>query len=271
MIGFGKMLKSLAVSGLILCGTTNLSAFTMEERVSSIEKQAWAARDMSQNLSQPQNRQAYEAVYADFVRDSREFARQLVENNQWEKFSEFYQGLDEVGKLNFEMVVKGVMEELFRTGDYLDRDMTRAQDYFPGYGYAKPGYTYRRGTETKREFLYAYWKEEVIEEAASLVKELTIEISLLAKFKLEFPKLEVLEALNIEIEGKIYECVKIKIEQSKKITTKQTRKFGYEKAWFELFEAKKKWFGDLEWKLVGQTFQHDHTPTGESVVTSANL
>ncbi len=253
--------------GLAVLGSTEAAGF--EKAGAAIETRAWEVRELSNDLLKDRSvRSEYEEKYSGFVKESRELAREIVAAGEWQEFSEFYKGLDSMGRQNYEMVVKGILEELFRQSDYVEGMKIRAQDYFPGYGYAKPGYTYRKGRETKRDFLYAYWKEEEITESASMVKELTIEISLLAKFQLEFPKLEVLEKLNVNIEGKIYECVKIKVEQSRTIKTRQQRKFGYEKAWFELFEAKKKWFGDLEWQLVGETFQHDNTPTGESVVTS---
>ena len=197
-------------------------------------------------------------------------ADQLVNGGDWKIFSDYYKTLDDAGKQNLEFVVQGIISKVFLKEDRTDSKLN-SQEYFPGYGYAKPGYTYRKGEELEREFLYAYWKDEVIDEITSMEKELTIELKLLAQLKLAIPELIEGVKAEVNIDGTIHQVVKIKVKKELKIHTKQKRKLGVEKAWFKIYEAKKKWWGDLEWKYAGKTYQHDTAPTGEQVIIEAEV
>jgi|GEM_PF-1379365 len=264
-----KKLTGLAIASLVFVQAS--FANPMLESVTSINESAWKVRQLSNEMStQSQDRQSYEAAHTQLQAESKKFATELVENNQWKEFSELYKTLDSMEKQNLEMVVENILAQVFQNQETLNVELS-AQEYFPGYGYAKPGYTYRKGEEVGREFLYAYWKDQEIEESTSMEKELMIEVKLLAKFKAAIPELIEGVKLDIEIDGQIHEVVKIKVKKEMKIKTKQKLKFGVEKAWHKLYEAKKKWWGDLEWKEVGKTYQHDTVPTGEAVVTDAEI
>jgi hypothetical protein len=235
-------------------------------------QKSWEVRELSTRLAESKElRNSYLEEFSTFVKNSRETAKTIVEEDRIEEFSTFYKSLDDMGKQSLEFVVKAIIELGFENRK-AGEEQIRAQDYFPGYGYGKPGYTYRKGQEVDREHLYAYWKDEEIEEETSSEKELTMEISLAMKFKIELGEaVQELGKFDIDIDGKIVEVMKMKVTKSVKIKTKQKRKFSYEKAWFELWEAKKKWFGDLDWKLAGKTFQFDRFPTGEDVIVEASV
>jgi hypothetical protein len=270
---FWKTLKRLALTSWLVFGVTVVSATELKEEASGLLKKAWQVRELSTKLGESkENREAYNTAHNEFIKTSRDFARELVEKKQWKEFSEFYKELDQVGKQGLQFVVEGIIEEAFNNRETTEFSKDKTQEYFPGYGYGKPGYTYRKGQEVKREFQYAYWKDEVIEEETSQEKEMTMELSLALKLKVELGELlEEVGTFDIEIDEKITQVMKVKFKKSVKINTKQKRKFAYEKVWFEMWEAKKKWFGSLDWKLVGKTFQFDQNPTGEAVVMEATV
>ena len=144
------------------------------------------------------------------------------------RFFDYYKTLDDAGKQNLEIVVQGVISEVFMNEDNHNVSLN-SQEYFPGYGYAKPGYTpYRKGEEVEREFLYAYWKDEEIDELTSMEKELTIEVKLLAQLKLAIPELVEGVKAEVNVDGTIHQVVKIKIKKELKIHTKQKLKLGVE-------------------------------------------
>jgi len=239
---------------------------------SEVSDSGWKLREMSATLSSNENRREYESLMLTWKDQSSRLAERLVQDDQWKGFSAFYKKLDDAGKQNFHFVVKGILARLSQVQNQGDVDhFLQAQEYFPGYGYAKPGYQYRRGEEIKRDFLYAYWKDEEIDEKTSEFREMTLDVKLVQKIKIAIPELIEGVKFDIDIDGQIHKVVKVKFNKEVTIRTKQKRKVGVEKVWFKLFEAKKKWWGEPTWKLVGKTFQHDSAPTGESIVTEAEV
>lgn len=270
MIATKNLLATLLATILLTNIFSNPQA-DMIQKASVIHEMAWQVRDNSNRVAASiSEAKLYEHTLSDFEKSSLQLAKELVKIGDWKAFSEYYKTLDPTGKQNLELVVEGIIAEIFLAKDAGDLSL-QAQEYFPGYGYAKPGYTYRRGEEVGRDFLYAFWKEEQIDEFTSLEKELTIEVKLLAKLKLAIPELVEGVKADVDIDGTIHEVVKIRIKKEMKIHTKQKRKLGVEKAWFKLYEAKKKWWGELEWNYVGKTYQHETVPTGEQVITEAEI
>lgn len=270
MIAIKNLFATLLATILLTTIYSNPQAEIIQQ-VKPIHDQAWIVRDNSTRVAESiSEAKVYEKALNDFEELSRQLATKLVESGTWKVFSDYYKTLDPTGKQNLELVVQGIVVALFNSEDSRGLNL-QAQEYFPGYGYAKPGYTYRKGEEVGREFLYAYWKEEVIDEFTSMEKELTIEVKLLAKLKLAIPELIEGVKAEVDIDGTIHEVVKIRVKKELKIHTKQKLKLGVEKIWFKLYEAKKKWWGDLEWKYAGKTYQHDTVPTGEQVITEAEV
>lgn len=241
----------------------------------NIMAESWELRSLSNGqLDSKESRTLYAETHSDYVRKSRQCARELVQANEWQEFSDFYKTLDEINKDSLHFVVEGIISEVF----YHDRDAAellkdRSDNYFPGYGYGKPGYTYRKGQELTREHLYAYWQDEEITEENGMEKELLMDMKLVIKLQLalggEF--LEEIGKFEVLIDEEIHTVVKVKVHKKVTMKTVQKRKFAYEKAWFELWEAQKKWFGSLDWHLVGKTFQFDRVPTGQDVIVAAEV
>ncbi len=266
-----KNLSAVVLAAILLTKIYSYPQALMIEKTRAIHEMAWEVRDNSNRVATSQDEaKVYQKALDKFESQSNLLAKQLIKAGDWRVFSDYYKTLDDTGKQNLELVVQGIISQIFLQEERSDFKL-QSQQYFPGYGYAKPGYTYRRGEELNREFLYAYWKDEVIDEITSMEKELTIEIKLLAQLKLAIPELIEGTKADVNIDGTIHEVVNIKIKKETKIHTKQKRKLGVEKAWFKLYEAKKKWWGDLDWKYVGKTYQHDTAATGEQVILEAEV
>lgn len=233
-----------------------------------IMSRAWKVRGLSEKMmTSKEARAEYTSEFSTYIKESHQCARDLVSTNQWEDFSEFYKSLDDINKQALDFVVKGLIREMFHNNK--SDSNFKAEEYFPGYGYATPGYQYRKGKELKREFLYAYWVDEEIEEETSESKEYTFEAKLYAKLKVDLgPAMELIGSANVDIGGELTYVKKVKMSKSYKIKMKQKRKFGYDRVYVELYEAKK---GSSKWKLVGKTFQFDRWPTGEQVVFDAQV
>ena len=266
-----KNFSAVVLAAILLTKIHSYPQAQMIEKTRAIHQLAWEVRDNSNRVAvSKEQAMIYQKTLETFESNSNALAKQLVQAGDWKTFSDYYKTLDDAGKQNLEFVVQGIISRVFLSGNNTDFSLN-SQEYFPGYGYAKPGYTYRRGEEVEREFLYAYWKDEEIDEFTSMEKELTIEVKLLAQLKLAIP--EIIEGVkaDVDVDGTIHQVVKIKIKKELKIHTKQKLKLGVEKAWFKLYEAKKKWWGDLEWKYAGKTYQHDTSPTGEQVIIEAEV
>jgi hypothetical protein len=240
-----------------------------------IMEEAWEVRNLSNNLlDSKESRNLYTEAQADYVRKSRQCAREMVQAGEWQEFSDFYKTLDDVNKESLHFVVEGIISEAFYNDEASAELLKgRGEDYFPGYGYGKPGYTYRKGQELEREHLYAYWQDEEITEENAMEKELMMDVKLVIKLQIALGEefLQELGKFEILIDEEIHMVSKVKISKKVTMKTKQKRKFAYEKVWFELWEAQKKWFGSLDWKKVGKTFQFDRMPTGEDVIIAAEI
>ncbi|MCJ8346297.1 hypothetical protein MJH12_12200 [bacterium] len=266
MFKLSKLIK-FALTAVVVMNLNYANDFTSQ--VSKVMDQSWLVRDLSTKTGESkEDRTRYMGEMNSFVKQSRALAQDLVENDNIESFSKYYKTLDVAGKESLEFVVEAIIEKSFHSEKRIE---INAQDYFPGYGYGKPGYVYRRGAEVKRDFLYAYWKDEEIEEITNFEKELLIDVKLVAKLKIAIPELIEGVKFDLDIEGSIHQVVKIKFSKKVTLKTKQKRRMGVERVWFKLFEAKKKFWGDLSWKYVGKTFQNDTMPTGEAVITEASV
>lgn len=189
------------------------------------------------------------------------------DNAGLKSFSEFYLECPPELRPVFDRVVNGIIESS-RNFEPLKDTGRMVKEYFPGYGYSDPDYTYRRGKEISSEFLYARWLDEERTYSEEKEFELTVELKLVAELKLKFPDLEVIKEFGVEIGGHLIMCAKVKIKTNKTLTVKTKKKIGQYKKWFELLKAKKTFWSAPVWENCGQTYVHFEEPTGEEVVTA---
>lgn len=149
-----------------------------------------------------------------------------------------------------------------------------AAEYFPGYGYAEPGYEYRRGKEIESQFLHAYWQEEekIIETAQHF--EGTIDFKLAAELRAN-PNItgyrEHGEPFKIDIGGHLVVVVKVSFDTHMRLTTRSKKKYAATKVWFELLRRKKSVISSTPWEVCGKTFQMHDFYTNEEVISDVKF
>lgn len=142
-----------------------------------------------------------------------------------------------------------------------------ASEYFPGYGYAEPGYRYRKGRELDSEFLNAYWQDEekIIETAVHFQG--NIEVGAAAELRASphvtnFTELSAPFKMNVG--GHVIFAVAASFDSRTRLTTVARKKYASTKVWFELHRRKN--FGG-EWELCGKTFEMRDIYTNEEVIS----
>ncbi len=147
------------------------------------------------------------------------------------------------------------------------------REYFPGYGYTEPGYKYRKGRETKREYKGVTWQQEEHSISTTWNVNLTVSIDVLNILKGWLTgglikNLKVSEQFQMNVGGQPMICFNVTFQRVNAITTKTNRKFEINKIWFELLRSKSSgWSNSGEWEKTGETYEILHEPTGEEVVT----
>lgn len=171
-----------------------------------------------------------------------------------------------LGLIKFEMLHSdnpALSEDLFR-------------HYFPGYGYTEPGYRYRKGRETRRDYQGVTWQEEQHSINTDFNVRLTVNLDVVKMLKDLFTgglisNLSVSEPYSVNINNQSMLVFDVSFRRTTEITTKTTRRFDINRIWFELLRARSTFWGTGEWNLVGETYEIHHEPTGTSVVTELNL
>ncbi len=173
-------------------------------------------------------------------------------------------------------VIKKVKEDIL-AGNKLALYSTAEEfeaEYFPGYGYADPGFEFRRGKEIETQFLHAYWQEEekIIEMAQKF--EGTIDLKLAAELRVN-PRIsgykEIGEPFRIDIGGHIVVVIKVSFSSSTKLTTRSKKKYAATKVWFELLKRKKSIISSTPWEVCGKTYQMHDFYTNEEVISEVKF
>ncbi|OQA77973.1 MAG: hypothetical protein BWY32_02153 [bacterium ADurb.Bin243] len=196
------------------------------------------------------------------------------------KFSEFYKCKQSWERQPLysvcEPVIKKVKEDMLASGkvSIFSSAEDFAAEYFPGYGYAEPGFEYRRGKEIESQFLHAYWQEEekIIETAQHF--EGTIDFKLAAELRVN-PNLtgyrEHGEPFKIDIGGHIVVVIKVSFDTHTRLTTRSKKKYAATKVWFELLKRKKSVMSSSQWEVCGKTFEMHDFYTNEEVIADVKF
>ncbi len=174
-----------------------------------------------------------------------------------------YAVCDSVIKKVKEDIISGNKAVLYFSADEF------AAEYFPGYGYAEPGYEYRRGKEIESQFLHAYWQEEekIIETTQHF--EGTIDFKLAAELKAN-PGISNYKEhgapFRIDIGGHIVLVIKVSFGTHTKLTTRSKKKYAATKVWFELLKRKKSIISTTPWENCGKTYEMHDFYTNEEVI-----
>ncbi|MFZ2956028.1 MAG: hypothetical protein WA705_03930 [Candidatus Ozemobacteraceae bacterium] len=151
-------------------------------------------------------------------------------------------------------------------------------EYFPGYGYPEPGFKYRRGRETSREYKGTTWQFEEHTIATSKSVRLTVTLDVLGILKSLFSlgkigSLVVGREFQSSYNGTPMIVVEVAFSTSETIFTRTNRKYDVNKVWFELLRSSDAGWNNNNgtWEAVGNTYQIMMDPTGEAVTTQVEL
>ena len=197
-------------------------------------------------------------------------------------FSEVYKSKQHYERLPLYVVcdpiIKKVKEDILNNKKDKSGIFSSAEDfaaeYFPGYGYAEPGFEYRRGKELENQFLHAYWQEEekIIETAQHF--EGTIDFKIAAELKIN-PNItayrELSEPFKLDVGGHIIVVIKVSFDTYVKLTTRSKKKYAASKVWFELLKRKKSVFSSTPWENCGKTYEMHDFYTNEEVISEVKF
>ncbi|MDD2715265.1 MAG: hypothetical protein PHW04_05160 [Candidatus Wallbacteria bacterium] len=146
------------------------------------------------------------------------------------------------------------------------RDYT-PDTYFPGFGYAEPGFVYRKGEELSREVLSVYWKkiDRILEKGKKF--SLQLEVGAAASFGGSADVVQTGTPISMNVDGHIKEVVQCEITVKETIHTICTIKFQKVKVFFNLYKAEKSWWGGHgDWSICGKTYEMQDEESGLQVV-----
>lgn len=232
--------------------------FDLEIETFKLIKEYWELKDSYYELYEVEDdvkANKYMDKMDRFREKSVSLAEKIVDHKLQEPFLTLYSQLD-----NYNQEALNETVSVLRTQD--------PSLNFPGYGYAEPGYQYRKGLELSREKLSTFWREEERFLETNQENELVIELRFLADFTSSLQAGEsasVLESFQINVNGEMKNVVKVKytIHQTLKITC--TVKYQKTKVWYELHRRKINWFSYGDWESCGQTYVIDEEPTEDVV------
>lgn len=144
-------------------------------------------------------------------------------------------------------------------------------EYFPGYGYAEPGYKYRKGRELEAIHLNAYWQDEekMIETAKHFKGVIDIKVGAGLRDSGNVTNyVELSPPFKLDVGGHFIMAVEASFDTTEKLTTVARKKYATTKVWFELFRHKT--FGS-EWELCGKTFEMQELFTNEEVIAQVKI
>lgn len=177
--------------------------------------------------------------------------------------SAIYRSLPVPARTSLHETLRHVRAELVRAGR-AESFRGAFDTYFPGYGYAEPGYAYRKGLELAREPRGSTWVSEDKTIQASASAELEISASLLPHFR----ELERTGAIRNLVVHRARVGLRITFEASQNLVIKTRRRFEVSKIWFELKRAKgDAWWTTGPWEVVGRTYEIVDEPTGDVELT----
>ncbi len=146
-------------------------------------------------------------------------------------------------------------------------DASKTGEYFPGYGQAEPGYTYRKGLETKRELLSSQW---VINRLTIFKNEHTtlyLKADLLPELQQTHPDLIVKAKFPYVLDGQLTQVVMLEMTTHYKLFFRKVINMGKFRIWFELMRRKNSLIPGGKWEKAGETCEFREEPASPDVAT----
>lgn len=254
--------------------------FALQQRVFAVIRGYWACNELLVEYASqrsPQTLARYEAAYSVFEGESAALGQELASSleagpEKVRLLSDVYKNMPPAARVSLYPALRCLRAGAVHS-DRARLSKGAFDKYFPGYGYAEPGFAYRKGREVSREAKGSTWvtEDRTIKAAASV--ELVVNISLLPHFQaLEaagtIKNLQVSDPFERARAGSSRSSVKITFQASQDLVIKTHRRFEVSKIWFELLRAKgDAWWTTGPWEVCGKTYEILDEPTGDADVT----
>ncbi|MBF0407314.1 MAG: hypothetical protein HQM10_08170 [Candidatus Riflebacteria bacterium] len=244
-----------------------------EKKTLSLLNQAWHISDLT-HCGDPDKLNDYDKATNRWENDRTELIKHIVssyENGNTKPFKAFknvYNLLDDHSR----DALKPIYNDIRSSGIVDGNRLYFAQsEYYPGYGYSKSGYKYRRGRELERESKGFYWQDEQQNHSSNVNIDLVINTNLLSMVQSLLTggfikNLTIGKPFPVNVDGSNVMSVKVSFQSSNNLSTNVKRKFEVCKVWFELESASSFFMSSGPWQLCGKTFTIVHESTGEQVV-----
>jgi len=261
----GNMKKIVLVFALALVVTVFAGEFDMELGVHRVIDGYW---NINQALTEEDN-QAYAEALNKFDAEMEALQNHIAQNNEAvEEFKAVLENLPEETRHIFNSLIK-------------ELESTTRNELFPGYGYAEPGYHYRRGGETgEKELLQKFWKSEERTFESNKRYKFYIELKLATQMQQNAEVGGVIEGFNVKgvvgmiINGEFKEVAETEFLTKETLRTKCVVAYEKNKVHYELYRAKKGFWDwlpwtSLTWEKVGTTYVILEEATETSVMLEA--
>lgn len=260
------MKKILAVFTLLFALSMFVQASSVEVDTYSVISKYWESAEALTSG----NNEAYEKALGGMNESLDKLAQTISEDpSKVKEFSEVYKTLPQETRHLFNELISEIQ-------------VSRAdEELFPGYGYAEPGFYYRRGAEERKELLQKFWKsEERTFEKNSRYKfyvELKISSSMnqSAEAGGKIEGFDVKGVYGMNINGEFKQVAEVEFSTKETLRTKCVVAYEKNKVWYELYKAKKGFWdflpwAELKWERAGSTYVVVEEATETSVMVEIN-
>lgn len=252
---------------------TPVSASDLEINVFRMIDSYWFSVDAAASGKDDHALDAYDKT----VQMASEISKQIIqglEKNDKTLFNEFialYNREDIHNAPELREPLNLIATDIIEYHKTISKDLT-PETYFPGFGYAEPGFVYRKGEEINREPLSVFWKKIDKTYEAGKKFRIQLEVGMTGAFGANAEVKEVGPKTSLNIGGSIKEVVECEVTVKETIVTSCTVKFQKTKVFFKLYKAKKTWLGLSygEWEECGKTYEVQEEESGLPVVEMPN-
>jgi|GEM_PF-4083710 len=258
---------ALLLTVLLVAFSCYATETDVELEVYSIVDQYWQTIDARSEAAQGNTRNYMNSVNK-MDRQIDQLARYLDQNpDRIDEYVEVFNALPKE--------TKHIFNELNR-----DLSASRGEELFPGYGYAEPGYYYRRGAEVDVEMLSQFWKTEERTFEKNYRYKFYVELSVSEQMQQNAEAGGNIEGFDVKgvygmtINGEFKECAEVEFSTKETLRTRCTVMYENNKVWYELYRAEKSFWDflpwtELTWERCGRTYQIAEEATGTEVIIEA--
>ncbi|MCK9225704.1 MAG: hypothetical protein M0R46_11755 [Candidatus Muirbacterium halophilum] len=241
-------------------------ATSIEVNTYSAINKYWESADALTSGNNAEYQKAFNAMNNELDKLAEEISN---DSDKLKEFSEVYKTLPEETKHIFNSMISEIV-------------VTRAgEELFPGYGYAEPGFYYRKGAEEKKELLQKYWKSEERTFEKNSRHKFYVELKLSTSMNQsaeaggKIDGFDVKGVFGMEINGEFKQVAEVEFSSKDTLKTKCVVAYEKNKVWYELYKAPKGFWDflpwtSIKWQKAGSTYVVVEEATETSVMVEVN-